>query len=69
MTPTDALKLAKEALETMPDFLGTPETSAHKRSLEIVAKWYCRYYGTVRKALEAEKASGGDMTQSKRGRG
>ena len=53
-TPTKtALDKAEEALDSMPDFLGTPETSAHKRSLENVAKWYCRYYATIRQALTA----------------
>ena len=41
----------KHALDQMPDFVGTPGTSAYERSVNAAARWYYNYYATIRHAL------------------
>jgi hypothetical protein len=41
----------KSALD-MPNFVGTPDTSAYKRSSENVIRWYGHNYATIRLALK-----------------
>lgn len=42
---------AREALDAMPDLVGTPGTSAYQRSLESVSVWYVHYYQILRQCL------------------
>lgn len=50
---------AIEALENMPDLVGTPDTTAYQRSSESVARWYCTHYQTLREALKRVRPTDG----------
>ena len=51
MTTEQQKAKALEALEAMPDIVGTPATSAYQRSLERLLRWYHENYQTIRQCL------------------